>query len=105
MKSDKLLIIATVIMLFMGVVMYYQNKTMNKMRDLLEKVDTTTITTTDTLYLDKYIVDSVPKYVTEYTVKTDTVYQKEGDSISAQPMFITLKKKKSPTLMPIQPIQ
>lgn len=95
MKSnDKLLIVATFIMILMGAVMFYQNKTMNKMRDLLEKVDTTTTMVVDTLYLEKTYTDSVPKYITQTIFKTDTVYQKEGDSISATPLLITLKKKK-----------
>lgn len=95
MKSnDKLLIVATFIMILMGAVMFYQNKTMNKMRDLLEKVDTTTTMVVDTLYLEKTYTDSVPKYITQTIFKTDTVYKKEGDSISATPLLITLKKKK-----------
>ncbi len=95
MKSnDKLLIVATFIMILMGAVMFYQNNTMNKMRDLLEKVDTTTTMVVDTLYLEKTYTDSVPKYITQTIFKTDTVFQKEGDSISATPLLITLKKKK-----------
>lgn len=93
-SNNVLLIVATVIMTLMMGVMFYQNKTMNKMRDLLEKVDTTTTMVVDTLYLEKTYTDSVPQYITQTIFKTDTVYQKEGDSISATPMLITLKKKK-----------
>lgn len=92
--NSRLLFIATAIMTLMMVVMFYQNKTMNKMRDLLEKVDTTTTMVVDTLYLEKTYTDSVPKYITQTIFKTDTVFQKEGDSISATPLLITLKKKK-----------
>ncbi len=92
--NSRLLFIATAIMTFMMIVMLYQNKTMNKMRDLLEKVDTTTTMVVDTLYLEKTYTDSVPKYITQTIFKTDTVFQKEGDSISATPLLITLKKKK-----------
>lgn len=93
-SNNVLLIVATVIMMFMGAVMFYQNKTMNKMRDLLEKVDTTTTMVVDTLFLEKTYTDTVPKYITQTIFKTDTVYKKEGDSISATPLLITLKKKK-----------
>lgn len=92
--NNVLLIIATVLMAIMFGIMYYQNNVMTKMRDLLEKVDTTTTMTVDTLYLEKTYTDSVPKYITQTIYKTDTVYKKEGDSISATPMLITLKKKK-----------
>ena len=81
-------------MALMAAVMFYQNKTMTEMRQLLEKTDTTTTMTIDTLYLEKTYTDSVPKYITQTVFKTDTVFQKEGDSISATPMLITLKKKK-----------
>lgn len=94
MKSDKLLIVATFIMVFMGAVLFFQNKTINNLRDLLEKTDTTTTMTVDTLFLEKEIKDTVPQYITQTIFKTDTVYKKEGDSISATPMLITLKKKK-----------
>ena len=97
-KSNKsnnvLLIVATVIMTLMMGVMYYQNKVMTDMRHLLEKTDTTTTMTVDTLYLEKTVTDSVPKYITQTIFKTDTLYEKEGDSISATPLLITLKKKK-----------
>ena len=94
-KNDNiLLLVATIIMAFMGFVMWFQNKTLNEYRDLLEKIDTTTTVVVDTLYLEKTIVDSVPKYINQTIFKTDTVFQKEGDSISATPLLITLKKKK-----------
>lgn len=92
--NNRLLFIAIFIMALMSAVMFYQNKTMTEMRQLLEKTDTTTTMTIDTLYLEKTYTDSVPKYITQTVFKTDTVFQKEGDSISATPMLITLKKKK-----------
>lgn len=93
-SNNVLLIVATIIMMFMGAVMFYQDKTMTEMRQLLEKVDTTTTMTVDTLFLEKTYTDTVPKYITQTIFKTDTVYKKEGDSISATPLLITLKKKK-----------
>lgn len=55
------------------------------------EIKTDTVLRTDTLYLDKLFIDSVPevKYVT--VVKRDTVYGKEGDSLVAYP--IVVKKK------------
>ena len=97
--SNTLIIVATILMAIMGAIIFYQNKTMTKMRELLEKVDTTTTVTVDTLFLEKAYTDTVPKYINQTIYKTDTVYQKEGDSISAQPLIITLKKKKSPILL------
>ena len=93
-SNNVLLIVAAIIMALMTAVMFYQDKVMTEMRQLLEKTDTTTTMTVDTLYLEKTYTDSVPKYITQTIFKTDTVYKKEGDSISATPMLITLKKKK-----------
>lgn len=95
--NDTLIVIATVILLLMGTLLWYQNKTLNEYKQLLEKTDTTQIISTDTLYLEKTYTDTVPKYINQVIFKTDTVYQKEGDSISATPMLITLKKKITPT--------
>lgn len=96
MKSNNVLIAVAVTILIglMFVVMYVQQNTINNYKNLLEKVDTTTTMTVDTLYLEKTYTDSVPKYITQTIFKTDTVYKKEGDSISATPLLITLKKKK-----------
>lgn len=98
-SNNVLLIIATFIMGLMGAVMFYQNKVMTEMRQLLEKTDTTTTMTVDTLYLEKEIKDTVPQTITQTIFKTDTVYRQVGDSIEATPLLITLKKKKSPTLL------
>ena len=81
----------------MFVVMNVQQNKINNYKNLLEMTDTTNTITVDTLYLDKEIKDSVPQTITQTIFKIDTIYKKEGDSISATPMLITLKKKKSPT--------
>lgn len=96
MKSNNVLIgvAVTILIGLMFVVMYVQQNTINKYKNLLEMTDTTTTMTVDTLYLEKEIKDSVPQTITQTIFKTDTVYKKEGDSISATPMLITLKKKK-----------
>lgn len=90
-NNNVLIIIATVIMALMMVVMFYQNRVLDKYKNLLEKIDTTTITKVDTLFLDKIIVDSIPKEKVVKIIQTDTLYKHEGDSIIATP--IILKKK------------
>ena len=90
-NNNVLIIIATVIMALMMVVMFYQNRVLDKYKNLLEKIDTTTTITVDTLFLDKIIVDSIPKEKVVKIVQTDTLYKHEGDSIIATP--IILKKK------------
>ena len=99
MKSNNTLIIVvlTILIGLMFVVMHLQQTKINDYKNLLEMTDTTNKITVDTLYLEKEIKDSVPQTITETIFKIDTVYKKEGDSISATPMLITLKKKKSPT--------
>lgn len=85
----------TIITTIMMILLVFQNNTINNLKNIIEKTDTTTTMTVDTLYLDKTYTDSVPKYITQTIFKTDTVFKKEGDSISATPLIITLKKKKS----------
>lgn len=99
MKSSNTLIIVvlTILIGLMFVVMHVQQNKINDYKNLLEMTDTTNKITVDTLYLDKEIKDSVPHTITQTIFKIDTVYKKEGDSIEATPMLITLKKKKSPT--------
>lgn len=99
MKDSNTLIIVALSLLIglMFVVMHVQHNAINNYKNLLEMTDTTNKITVDTLYLEKEIKDSVPQTITQTVFKIDTVYKKEGDSISATPMLITLKKKKSPT--------
>ena len=100
--SNTLIIVALTILIgLMFVVMHVQHNAINNYKNLLEMTDTTNTITVDTLYLEKEIKDSVPQTITQTIFKIDTVYKKEGDSISATPMLITLKKKKSPTQLQI----
>lgn len=95
-KNNTLITVGlTIISVIMMILLVFQNHTINYLKDIIEKTDTTTTITIDTLYLDKTYTDSVPKYITQTIYKTDTLYKKEGDSISATPLIITLKKKKS----------
>ena len=98
MKSNNtLIIVLTILIGLMFVVMHVQQNKINDYKNLLEMTDSTNKISVDTLYLEKEIKDSVPQTITETIYKIDTVYKKEGDSIEATPMLITLKKKKSPT--------
>ena len=93
--NNILLVIAAIIMTLMMGVMCFQNKTLDKYKALLqEKADT--ITETDTIYLDREIIDSVPTVKWQHIVHTDTLYAKDSlGNIVAQPMVVCLKKKAS----------
>lgn len=94
-KNNTLITVGlTIISVIMMILLVFQNHTINNLKDIIEKTDTTVSTVIDTLYLEKTYTDSVPKYITQTIFKTDTLYKKEGDSISATPLLITLKKKK-----------
>lgn len=94
-KNNTLITVGlTIISVLMMILLVFQNNTINNLKDIINKTDTTTTMTVDTLCLDKTYTDSVPKYITQTIFKTDTLYKKEGDSISATPLIITLKKKK-----------
>ena len=98
MKSNNtLIVVLTILIGLMFVVMHVQQNKINDYKNLLEITDTTNTISVDTLYLEKEIKDSVPQTITQTIFKIDTVYSKEGDSIEATPMLITLKKKKSLT--------
>ena len=95
-KNNTLITVGlTIISVIMMILLVFQNNTINNLKDIINKTDTTVSTVIDTLYLEKTYTDSVPKYITQTIFKTDTLYKKEGDSISATPLLITLKKKKS----------
>ena len=96
-KKTLITVVVSLLMLIMLGVMCKQNSTINKMRELLEKTDTTTVVSTDTLYLEKVYTDTIPTYITQTIYQTDTLYKKaDNDSIEAQPIVVTLKKKKQP---------
>jgi len=95
MKSNNVLIAVAVTILIglMFVVMYVQQNTINKYKNLLEMTDT--ITYADTIYLDKVIRDTMPQTITQRIYKTDTLWKVQGDSVVGEPQIITLVKKKS----------
>lgn len=58
----------------------------------IEKVDT--IIKSDTIYFEKTVTDTMPKYKYQTIIKHDTLYKlAKGDSIEKIPRVITLKKK------------
>lgn len=91
--NDMIIIAATVLMLLMGIVMFFQNKTLNEYKELINKTDT--VTYADTIYLDKVIRDTVPQTITQTIFKCDTLWKVQGDSVVGEPQIITLVKKKS----------
>lgn len=84
-----LLVIGTVVMTFLLAVMYHQDKTLQEYRDIIENIDTTTVTKTDTVYQTKTYTDTIPKYITRTITKRDTLYQ-QNDST---PHIVELKHK------------
>lgn len=86
-----LLLIETVIVSLLFVQMYYQDKSIQKYKDFINSLDTTTLTIVekDTVYRTKTYTDSIQKYITRWKTKTDTLF-KENDSI---PHVVQLKEK------------
>ena len=94
-NNNVLLVVAAIILTLMMGVMLYQNNVMTKMRDLLEKTDT--IVSTDTIFLEKVVRDTIPQVQTKHVFITDTLWRVEGDSVVGEPQLVTLVKKKSAT--------
>lgn len=94
--NNILLTIAAVIITLMMGVMFFQNQTLSKYKALL-KEEADTITETDTIYLDREVIDSVPTVKWQHIVHTDTLWMKDSTTgeIIAQPMIVSLKKKAS----------
>lgn len=94
--NNILLVIAAIIMTLMMGVMCFQNKTLDKYKALLQE-EADTVISTDTIYLDKEIRDTVPTVKWQHIVHTDTLWMKDSTTgeIIAQPMIVSLKKKAS----------
>lgn len=89
-KSSTLLFICTLVMAAMLILLYAQEKKLYDYKKLVSSIDcTTTIVTTDTVYETKTLTDTVPKYITRWKTKTDTLF-KENDST---PHIVELKGK------------
>lgn len=89
-KSSILLFICTLVMATMLILLYVQEKKLHDYKQLVSSIDYPTIvTTTDTVYQTKTLIDTVPQYVTRWKTKTDTLF-KENDST---PHVVELKGK------------
>lgn len=84
-----LLLASTVIMTLLLAVMYYQGKTISEYRDIIENIDTTTVTKTDTVYQTRTYTDTIPRYITKTITKRDTLFQ-QNDST---PHIVELKHR------------
>lgn len=92
--NNILLLIAAIIITFTTFVMYFQNEAISKYKALL-KEEADTVISTDTIYLDREVKDTVPTVKWQHIVHTDTLWMKDSvtGEIVAQPMIVSLKKK------------
>ena len=89
-KSSILLFVCTLVMATMLILLYAQEKKLYDYKKLVSSIDYTTIvTTTDTVYETKTYRDTVPKYITKWKTKVDTLF-KENDTV---PHIVELKGK------------
>ena len=89
-KSSILLLVCTLVMATMLILLYAQEKKLYDYKKLVSSIDyNTTIVTTDTIYQTKTLTDTVPKYITRWKTKVDTIF-KENDTI---PHIVELKGK------------
>ena len=88
-KSSILLLVCTIVMATMLILLYAQEKKLYDYKKLVSSIDYTTIVNTDTVYETKTYRDTVPKYITRWKTKTDTLF-KENDTI---PHLVELKGK------------
>lgn len=92
--NNRLLFIATFIMALMSAVMFYQNKTLGKYKEILNNVDTTAVVIQhDTVYTDIDSTITQPIIIKETILRVDTLYNNDGD---------TIEVKKKTRLIPIQ---
>ena len=86
-----LLFVETVIVSILLVEMYFQDKSLQRYKDFVNSIDTTTLTIVekDTVYETKTLTDTVPQFITRWKTKTDTLL-KENDSV---PHTVQLKGK------------
>lgn len=77
-----LLFVETVIVLLLFVQMHFQDKSLQKYKDFVNTIDTTTLTIVekDTVYQTKTYTDSIPKFITRWKTKVDTLYR-QNDSL------------------------
>ena len=88
-KSSILLFVCTLVMATMLVLLYAQEKKLYDYKKLVSSIECNTIVVTDTIYETKTLTDTVPKYITKWKTKVDTLF-KENDST---PHVVELKGK------------
>lgn len=94
MKTEKLLGIATFIIIFLVGVCYYQDRVLKKYRDVVEQIDTTSVIIKhDTIYTDVDSTITQPVIIKETIIRVDTLYDDNGDSIplKKKPRFIQIQ--------------
>ena len=93
-SNNTLLVIAFIIMTIMMGVMFFQNKTLTKYKNILDNIDTTSVVVKhDTIYTDIDTTVTQPIIIKETILRVDTLYTSDGDSIPV---------KKKTRLIPIQ---
>ena len=70
-----LLFVGTIMITFLLGVMYHQNRKLSEYRNIIENIDTTTVTKHDTIYETKTYTDTIPQYITQTITKRDTIYK------------------------------
>lgn len=81
-KSNTLIYIALILSIFIFIIYYFNNNIINYILDKnINNIDTIYTTKIDTIYsTDTFkIIKPIPKYIEK--IKTDTVFDKKGDSI------------------------
>lgn len=94
MKTEKLLGIATLIILFLVGVCFYQDRVLKKYRNITEQIDTTSVVIKhDTIYTDVDSTITQPVIIKETIIRVDTLYDDNGDSIEVKkkPRFIQIQ--------------
>ena len=82
MKNNTLIYIAIILSIFIFIIYYFNNNIINYILDKnINNIDTIYTTKIDTIYsTDTFkIIKPIPKYIEK--IKTDTVFDKKGDSI------------------------
>lgn len=82
MKTEKLLGIATFIIIFLIGIAYYQDKVIQKYKDVVEQIDTTAVVIKhDTIDVGTDTTIYKPVIIKETIIRVDTLYDDNGDSI------------------------
>ena len=93
-KNDLLLIVSYILILAGSLLFFFQNRTLEKYKDILNNVDTTAVVIKhDTVYTDIDSTITQPIIIKETILRIDTLYNNDGDTIPV---------KKKTRLIPIQ---